>query len=61
LPAARRGGIIRTVPVGCEYTLSRRWSKDAKAIIKDAKVYAWEPPAHDLIAKLKYQEGAVDS
>src|SRR5262249_19292292 len=32
------------IPVGCEAVLSRRWSKKAKLIIKDGKVYPWVPP-----------------
>jgi hypothetical protein len=32
-----------TVPVDAEYTLARCWSKEAKLIVNDGKVYAWEP------------------
>jgi DNA polymerase I-like protein with 3'-5' exonuclease and polymerase domains len=39
--------VTGNVPVGCEYTLSRRWSKDAKAVVKDGKVYPWEPTPAD--------------
>ena len=30
------------VPVACEYALSRRWSKDAKAIFDDGRLVPWE-------------------
>ena len=32
------------VPVGCEYTLSTCWSKRAKLIERDDRVYPWSPP-----------------
>jgi hypothetical protein len=35
--------LVGDIPVGCEVTLSRRWSKKAKLIVKDGKVYPWEP------------------
>jgi hypothetical protein len=31
------------VPVNAEYTVNRCWSKEAQLIIKDHKVYPWEP------------------
>jgi DNA adenine methylase len=33
------------VPVGCEFALSRRWSKSARAIVEGERLLAWEPPA----------------
>jgi hypothetical protein len=36
--------LVGDIPVGCEPVLSRRWSKKAKLISKDGKVYPWEPP-----------------
>src|SRR5262249_27285083 len=36
--------LVGAIPVGCVPVLSRRWSKKAKDIIKDGKVYPWEPP-----------------
>ncbi len=33
------------LPVGCEATLSTCWSKEAKLIEHDGKVYPWRPPA----------------
>jgi DNA polymerase I-like protein with 3'-5' exonuclease and polymerase domains len=39
------GGVLGSdIPVGCEAALSRRWSKKAKLIVRDGKVYPWEPP-----------------
>jgi hypothetical protein len=35
--------LVGDIPVGCEPVLSRRWSKKAKLIVKDGKVYPWEP------------------
>jgi hypothetical protein len=32
------------IPVGCEAVLARRWSKKARLIVKDGKVYPWGPP-----------------
>jgi DNA polymerase I-like protein with 3'-5' exonuclease and polymerase domains len=36
--------LVGDIPVGCEAALSRRWSKKAKLIVRDGKVYPWEPP-----------------
>jgi DNA polymerase I-like protein with 3'-5' exonuclease and polymerase domains len=33
------------VPVSCEYSVSTCWSKSAKLIVKDGKVWAWKPGA----------------
>jgi hypothetical protein len=33
------------LPVDCEASLSVCWSKDAKLIVKDGKVYPWRPKA----------------
>lgn len=35
--------LVGDIPVGCEAALSRRWSKKAKLIVKDGKVFPWEP------------------
>ena len=37
------GASVGDIPVGCEPALCRRWSKKAKLIVKDGKVYPWEP------------------
>jgi hypothetical protein len=37
--------VTGNVPVACKYTWSRRWSKDAKAIVRDGQLIAWEPAA----------------
>jgi hypothetical protein len=31
------------LPVGCEATLSRCWSKEAELIERDGKVFPWQP------------------
>lgn len=35
--------VTGSVPVACEFALARRWSKEAKAIIRDGRLYPWEP------------------
>ena len=40
---AMAGVLVGGIPVGCESALSRRWNKKAKLIVKDGKVYPWEP------------------
>src|SRR5262249_2720555 len=35
--------LVGDIPVSCEAALSRRWHKKAKLIVKDGKVYPWEP------------------
>ena len=35
--------LVGGIPVACESTLSERWSKKAKLICQDGKVYPWEP------------------
>jgi hypothetical protein len=38
------GGVLGSdIPVGCEAALAHRWSKKAKLIARDGKVYPWEP------------------
>lgn len=37
--------VTGNVPVECDYALAYRWSKDAKAIVQDGKLLAWEPVA----------------
>jgi hypothetical protein len=37
--------LLGGIPVGCESALSRRWNKKAKLIVKDGRVYPWEPEA----------------
>jgi hypothetical protein len=32
-----------SVPVDAEYTLSRCWSKEAKLLVRDGRVYPWQP------------------
>lgn len=43
--AAMQEVLIGEIPVDCEAALSRCWSKEAKEIIRDGKVYSWEPPS----------------
>jgi hypothetical protein len=38
--------LVGDIPVACEAALSRRWHKKAKLIVKDGKVYPWEPTSH---------------
>jgi DNA polymerase I-like protein with 3'-5' exonuclease and polymerase domains len=35
--------MVGDIPVNCEAALSRRWSKKAKLIVTEGKVYPWEP------------------
>src|SRR5262249_21743381 len=37
--------MVGGIPVGCEAALSERWSKKAKLIVRDGKVYPWQPSA----------------
>ena len=37
--------LVGGIPVACESTLSKRWSKKAKLLVKDGKVYPWKPDA----------------
>ena len=37
--------VLVGVPVACEATLSTCWSKDAKLIVRDGRVYPWSPGA----------------
>jgi hypothetical protein len=37
--------LVGEIPVGCEAALSERWSKKAKLIVKDGKVYPWKTSA----------------
>jgi hypothetical protein len=37
--------LVGDIPVACEAALSRRWNKKAKLVVKDGKVYPWEPAA----------------
>jgi hypothetical protein len=39
MEAVLTGGI----PVGCEFAVSRKWHKKAKPVVRDGKVFAWEP------------------
>jgi hypothetical protein len=43
LRRAMAGVLVGGIPVGCEAALARRWSKKAKLIARDGKVYPWEP------------------
>lgn len=35
--------VTGSVPVACEFALANRWSKDAKKIVRDGKLYPWQP------------------
>jgi hypothetical protein len=35
--------LVGDIPVGCKAALSTRWSKEAKLVVKDGKVYPWVP------------------
>jgi hypothetical protein len=35
--------LVGDIPVECEAALSRRWHKKAKLVVKDGRVYPWEP------------------
>jgi hypothetical protein len=35
--------LIGDIPAGCKATLSTRWNKKAKLVVKDGKVYPWVP------------------
>jgi hypothetical protein len=35
--------LVGGIPVTCKAALSRRWSKEAKLIARDGKVYPWQP------------------
>jgi DNA polymerase I-like protein with 3'-5' exonuclease and polymerase domains len=37
--------LVGDIPVGCEAALSERWSKKARLIVKEGKVYPWRPEA----------------
>jgi DNA polymerase-1 len=37
--------LVGGIPVACESALSERWSKKAKLLVKDGKVYPWKPDA----------------
>jgi hypothetical protein len=37
------GEMSRGIPVSCDYALSTCWSKSAKSIVKDGRVYPWSP------------------
>jgi hypothetical protein len=37
--------LVGDIPVGCEATLSRCWSKQAKLIVQDGRVIPWDPAA----------------
>jgi hypothetical protein len=37
--------LVGDIPVSCEAALSERWSKKAKLVVRDGKVYPWVPPA----------------
>jgi hypothetical protein len=39
---AMAGVLVGNIPVGCEAALARRWSKKAKLVARDGKVYPWE-------------------
>jgi DNA polymerase I-like protein with 3'-5' exonuclease and polymerase domains len=39
------GVLVGGIPVGCESALSRRWHKKAKLVVREGKVYPWEPKA----------------
>ena len=40
---AMQAVLVGDIPVGCEATLSTRWNKKAKLVVKDGKVYPWVP------------------
>jgi hypothetical protein len=40
---AMAGVLVGGIPVGCEAALARRWSKKAKLVAREGKVYPWEP------------------
>jgi hypothetical protein len=42
---AMRSVLVGDLPVECEATLSRRWSKDAKRVVEGDRVLPWEPKA----------------
>jgi hypothetical protein len=35
--------LVGDIPVACEAALADRWSKKAKLIARDGKVYPWRP------------------
>jgi hypothetical protein len=35
--------LVGGIPADCEAALSRRWSKKARLLVRDGKVYPWEP------------------
>jgi hypothetical protein len=37
------GVLVGGIPVACEAALSRRWDKKAKLVVRDGKVFPWEP------------------
>ena len=50
--------VTGAVPVACEYALSRRWSKNAKAVFRDGKLV---PCEIDVEGSFRSAPGAVDS
>jgi DNA modification methylase/DNA polymerase I-like protein with 3'-5' exonuclease and polymerase domains len=38
--------LVGGIPVACEAALSTRWNKKAQLIIRDGKVFPWEPEPH---------------
>jgi hypothetical protein len=40
---AMAGVLVGNIPVGCEAALARRWSKKAKLVAREDRVYPWEP------------------
>jgi hypothetical protein len=37
------GVLVGGIPAGCEAALSRRWHKKAKLVVREGRVYPWEP------------------
>jgi hypothetical protein len=37
--------VTGTVPITCEYSLSKRWHKEATAIFRDGRLVLWNPNA----------------
>lgn len=39
-----------TIPIKCDYTLSRVWSKEAQAVYRDNKIQIWEPEKINILS-----------
>jgi hypothetical protein len=55
--------LVGDIPVACEATLSRRWNKKARLVVKDGRVYPWEPEGGDPVPAIPSPQapGPADS